>query len=97
MVETYTALVELLCAGLAGQVHSTAALRATAVVDDGRLITVNQDVCREISEMLDFAEFLLAKRDREKTEAWATLDKYAGRYDGAKWQREELYDRAGLR
>jgi len=52
---------------------------------------------REISEMLDFAEFLLAKRDREKTEAWATLEKYAGRYDGAKWQREELYDRAGLR
>ena len=37
------------------------------------------------------------KRDREKTEAWATLDKYAGRYDGTKWQREELYDRAGLR
>ena len=52
---------------------------------------------REIGEMLDFAEFLLAKRDREKTEAWATLEKYAGRYDGAKWQREELYDRAGLR
>ena len=52
---------------------------------------------REIAEMLDFAEFLLAKRDREKAEAWATLDKYAGRYDGTKWQREELYDRAGLR
>ncbi|MBE0623835.1 MAG: hypothetical protein IH606_03375 [Burkholderiales bacterium] len=52
---------------------------------------------REIGEMLDFAEFLLAKRDRETTEARATLDKYAGRYDGAKWQREELYDRAGLR
>jgi hypothetical protein len=47
--------------------------------------------------MLDFAEFLLAKRDRAKTEAWATLDKYAGRYDGTKWEREELYDRAGLR
>ncbi len=52
---------------------------------------------REIQEMLDFAESLLAKRDRKKAEAWATLDKYAGRYDGAKWQREELYDRAGLR
>ncbi len=52
---------------------------------------------REIQEMLDFAEFLLAKRDREKAEAWATLDKYASRYDGAKWQREELYDRASLR
>ncbi len=52
---------------------------------------------REIQEMLDFAEFLLAKRDREKTEAWATLDKYTGRYDGAKWRREELHERAGLR
>jgi len=52
---------------------------------------------REIAEMLDFAEFLLAKRDREMTEAWSTLDKYTGRYDGAKWRREELYDRAGLR
>jgi hypothetical protein len=52
---------------------------------------------REISEMLDFAEFLLAKRDREIAEAWSTLETYAGRYDGTKWQREELYDRAGLR
>ena len=52
---------------------------------------------REIDAMLDFAEFLLAKREREKAEAWATLDKYAGRYDDAKWQREELYERAGLR
>jgi len=52
---------------------------------------------REIDEMLDFAEFLLAKRDKEKAEAWATLDKYAGRYDGTKWRREELYDRVGLR
>ena len=53
---------------------------------------------REIAEMLEYAEFLLAKRGRDKTvEAWATLDKYAGRYNGAKWQREEIYDRAGLR
>jgi hypothetical protein len=52
---------------------------------------------REIEEMLDFAEFLLAKRDREKADASATLDKYAGRYDGVKWRREDLYDRAGLR
>jgi hypothetical protein len=52
---------------------------------------------REIREMLDFAEFLLAKRDREKAEAWETLDKYAGRYDGTNWQREEIYNRAGLR
>lgn len=52
---------------------------------------------REIAEMVDFAEFLLAKRDREKVEALSTLDKYSGRYDGTKWRREELHDRAGLR
>jgi len=52
---------------------------------------------REIDEMLDFGEFLLAKRDKEKAEALATLDKYADRYDGVKWRREDLYDRAGLR
>ena len=52
---------------------------------------------REIAEMLDFAEFLLAKRDREKADALTTLDKHAGRYDGAKWKREELYDRGGVR
>ena len=37
------------------------------------------------------------EREREQAEAWATLDKYTGRYDGAKWQREALYDRAVLR
>jgi len=53
---------------------------------------------REIAEMLEYAEFLLAKRGRDKAaEAWATLDKYAGRYDGGKWRREELYNRTGLR
>jgi hypothetical protein len=52
---------------------------------------------REVAEMLDFAEFLLAKREREQAEAWATLEKYTGRYDGAKWQREALYDRAVFR
>ena len=52
---------------------------------------------REIAEMVDFAEFLLAKRGHDKTEAWATLDKYAGRYDGGKWRRKELYECAGLR
>ena len=52
---------------------------------------------REIAEMVDFAEFLLAKRSHDTTDAWITLDKYAGRYDGSKWRREELYDRAGLR
>jgi hypothetical protein len=43
------------------------------------------------------SEFLLAKREREQAEAWATLEKYTGRYDGAKWQREALYDRAVFR
>ncbi len=52
---------------------------------------------REVQEILDFAEFLLAKRGRDKADAWAALDKYDGRYDGTKWQREEIYDRAGLR
>lgn len=52
---------------------------------------------REIQEILDFAEFLLAKRERDKAEARATLAKYAGRYDGTKWQREDVYDRASLR
>jgi hypothetical protein len=52
---------------------------------------------RELDEMLDFAELLLTKRDKDKAEASATLDKYAGRCDGVKWRREDLYDRAGLR
>ena len=52
---------------------------------------------REVAEVLDFAEFLIAKRAREKGEAWEVMNKYAGRYDGSKWQREELYDRACLR
>lgn len=52
---------------------------------------------REIAEMVEFGEFLLAKRGNDKTEAWKTLAKYAGRYDGGKWRREDLYDRASLR
>jgi hypothetical protein len=39
----------------------------------------------------------MSERDKDKAEASATLDKYAGRCDGAKWRREDLYDRAGLR
>ena len=52
---------------------------------------------REIAEMVDFAEFLLARRGHDTTDAWITLAKYSGRYDGGKWRREKLYDRAGLR
>jgi len=32
---------------------------------------------REIREMLEFAEFLLAKRDCERPEAWASVDNHA--------------------
>ncbi len=68
---------------------------------------------REIGEMLDFAEFLLAKRVREKAEALATLDKYAAAMGdeeadwaefekqagtwSGKFNREECYDRKVLR
>ena len=52
---------------------------------------------KELSEVLDFAEFLKTKREREKAESWATLDRHTGRYDGAKWNRDDLYDRPGLR
>ena len=51
---------------------------------------------REIGEVLDFAEFLLAKRDREKAGAWATFEKHAGTWSG-KFNREECYDRSVLR
>lgn len=47
---------------------------------------------REIRELLDFAEFLLAKCDRGKTEALDTLDNCAGRHDRGKRQREELHE-----
>lgn len=47
---------------------------------------------REIDEGLDFAEFLLAKRDREKASAWATFEKYAGVWSG-KFNRDDCYDR----
>jgi hypothetical protein len=51
----------------------------------------------EVDEILDFAQYLIAKRERERREGWEVFDKYQGRYDGGKWQREELYDRACLR
>ena len=51
---------------------------------------------REIVEVLDFAEFLIAKRDREKADAWASFDKHAGTWSG-KFNREDCYDRKVLR
>lgn len=54
----------------------------------------------EAREVLDFVEFLKGRRDRgrevRRDEAMARLDKFAGRYDGTKFNRDELYDRPGL-
>jgi hypothetical protein len=51
---------------------------------------------REICEILDFAEFLLAKRERDKSDAFAVFEKYAGVWSG-KFNREDAYDRKVLR
>jgi len=45
---------------------------------------------REVREVLDFAEFLIAKRERDKTDAFAVLEKYAGVWSG-KFNREDAY------
>jgi len=45
---------------------------------------------REVREVLDFAEFLIAKRERDKTDAFAVLEKYAGAWSG-KFNREDAY------
>lgn len=51
---------------------------------------------REIGEVLDFAEFLIAKRKREKADAWSVFGKHAGAWSG-KFNREDCYDRPVLR
>jgi hypothetical protein len=51
---------------------------------------------REIREVLDFAEFLLAKRERDKDAAWATFETHAGAWCG-KFNRDDCYDRPVLR
>lgn len=52
---------------------------------------------REIGEVLDFAEFLVAKRQREQKDAFAVFDKHAGIWSG-KFNREDAYvDRTVLR
>jgi hypothetical protein len=58
------------------------------------LMNVMQE--REIREVLDFAEFLLAKRERDKADAWATFEKHAGAWSG-KFNRDDCYDRPVLR
>ncbi len=51
---------------------------------------------REINEVLHFAEFLIAGRDREKADAWATFEKHAGAWTG-KFNRDDCYGRPVLR
>lgn len=51
----------------------------------------------DVDEILDFAQYLIAKRERQRQEGWKVFEKYEGRYDGGKWRREELHDRACLR
>ena len=52
---------------------------------------------REAGEVLDFAEFLQARRERERAEARETLERHRERYDGQKWIRDELHDRSNIR
>ncbi|MEO8386414.1 MAG: DUF2281 domain-containing protein [Betaproteobacteria bacterium] len=52
---------------------------------------------REVREVLDFAEFLIAKRERDKTDAFTVFEKHAGLWSG-KFNREDAYvDREVLR
>lgn len=52
---------------------------------------------RELGEVLDFAEFLVAKRAREQKDAFAVFEKHAGLWSG-KFNREGAYaDRKVLR
>ena len=52
---------------------------------------------REIGEVLDFAEFLIAKREKEQKEALAVFGKHAGLWSG-KFNRDDAYaDRKVLR
>lgn len=52
---------------------------------------------REIGEVLDFAEFLIAKRARDKADALSVFEKHAGAWSG-KFNRDDAYaDRKVLR
>lgn len=56
---------------------------------------------REAREILDLIEFLKGKWERDlearRANALATLNKFKGRYDGMKFNRDELHDRTGIR
>ena len=52
---------------------------------------------RELGEVVDFAEFLIAKREREQLDALAVFQRHAGAWSG-KFNREDAYaDRQVLR
>lgn len=51
---------------------------------------------REIGEVLDFAEFLVARREREQKDAHAVFERHAGIWSG-RFNREDAYDRKVLR
>lgn len=52
---------------------------------------------RELNEVLDFAEFILAKREKEQKDALAVFEQHAGVWSG-KFNREDAYaDRKVLR
>ena len=59
--------------------------------------TVKQLPEQQAAEVLDFAEFLQTRMLQEQTgrkeKALAMLDHYAGLYDGAPFNREELHER----
>ena len=63
--------------------------------------TVKNLPAQQAGEVLSFAEGLIAKQKAEEKErraaALATLAKYRGRFKAEKFNREECYDRPGIR
>jgi len=45
---------------------------------------------RELDEVLDFAEFLMAKREKEQKDALAVFEEHAGAWSG-KFNRDDAY------
>ncbi|MFZ4698864.1 MAG: hypothetical protein ACOYMG_02330 [Candidatus Methylumidiphilus sp.] len=63
--------------------------------------TVKNLPAQQAGEVLSFAEGLKAKQEAEeqvrRTSALATLAKYRGRFKAEKFNRDECYDRPGIR
>jgi spore coat polysaccharide biosynthesis protein SpsF (cytidylyltransferase family) len=63
--------------------------------------TVKNLPAQQAGEVLSFAESLRAKQEAEekerRTAALATLAKYRGRFQAEKFNRDECYDRPGIR